>query len=137
MRPLPPNLILRLVATGLLVALGVGVTPGRAAAECGDYVTVLGEQVSHGSPQPDADRSHGMPARPDRPCHGPNCSSNPTTPAVPVSPPVTSPSDSKNLVAGLVGDRDDFPGAGWSLSLTSEGRVVRHPRSIFHPPRAV
>ena len=74
-----------------------------------------------------------MPAKPHKPCNGPNCSRNPSIPVLPV-PTVSSPTpsewgslcDSLTLVP---------PGGGFLFADTSSVQPIALVSSIFHPPR--
>lgn len=122
---------LRTVAAAALLTAGVAFAPGRAAAECGDYVRIgNAPMVGHDRP---ADL--GMPF-PGKPCDGPGCSDRPSTPAPPLSAPVTDPSGSKEWAARFAADLVADAGGRSLLPLTSETGAVSRPGSVFHPPRA-
>ena len=115
--------LLTLAAFALLV-LGVA-APGQLKAACGDYVTVGGKKASmtpHDAIKPNAP-----------PCHGPNCSQNPTAPVVPPAPPPTVTfGEWANLLVRLA---DPFP---TRRSLVVDGNAahpIHHSDPIFHPPR--
>src|SRR5581483_12182218 len=79
-------------------------SPGRAAAECGDYVTILnGPAVSGHHAMPE-----GGPAPAKPPCHGPNCSGSPVREPAPLAPVVPAGSQAKELTehTGHVGGAD-------------------------------
>jgi hypothetical protein len=100
---------------------------GRADASCGDYVKVFGPD---GKVQPPAGHDHPT----GRPCPGPNCTDGPKAPA-PIPPAPTNPlPDGKALVTEAGGpSRTDFT----VRPMSDAGDLpVRHPNSIFHPPRA-
>ncbi|MBX9579418.1 MAG: hypothetical protein K2X87_03845 [Gemmataceae bacterium] len=123
--------VLRLVAAAGLLAAGLAFTPGRAAAECGDYVRIAGQPMApHGGP---GQADHGQPT-PGKPCHGPGCSGHQTTP-VPVTAPVTGPGGSKEWAARFGADLDAAATGRTLPPLTSEDGSVSRPASIFHPPR--
>lgn len=121
------------VAIALLVG-GVAFAPGRAAADCGDYVRIAGRPMAgHDTPTP----GHADPEMPTpaKPCHGPNCSSNPTTPAPPLTAPVTDPSGSKEWAARFVAAEGADAGTDSLPPITSDAGAVSRPGTIFHPPR--
>src|SRR5262245_8906865 len=83
------------VGGGLLAALLLG--PARAAADCGDYVTILpspaeGSLVAHLAPQDQTSTAltdtGQVPLR--KPCSGPTCSHVPFTPAPATAPPASA-----------------------------------------------
>jgi hypothetical protein len=119
--------VARTAGVALLPAVVVLCCAGRATAECGDYLRIIG---SDGAVQPAG--HHQSPA--DRPCQGPYCSGAPTLPA-PVPPAPTSlVPDLKGLVTFAGGDPDNA--ALTRFETEPDGTPVRQPRSIFHPPRA-
>jgi hypothetical protein len=128
---LPRNPLVRVTTAAVLLAAGVLLSPGRAAASCGDYVTI-GGQPAHAMPA-----SGDAPAvAPRPPCSGPNCSNRQNSPVAPLQAPVTPPTDPKQLDA-RPGDAD-APDAGRRLWFAEpSGRPVRTSTSIFHPPRSV
>lgn len=121
------------VATALLVA-GVAFAPGRAAAECGDYVRVDGRPMAGHDPGAPGHADPGWPT-PAKPCHGPNCSGNPSTPAPPLTAPVADPSGLKAWAARFVADLGADAGGRSLPPLTSDSGAVSRPGSVFHPPR--
>jgi hypothetical protein len=109
----------------LLVAVG-WFAPGRAAAECGDYVTIGGRPVAH---------AEGTIPGPLGPCPGPSCSPPPAPDPAPLSggaPVPTAPDQSADWTAGrpAVGEPGTLfsfpPSAGWPSA---------RPVPVFHPPR--
>lgn len=113
----------RHAGAALLSAVVMLCCAGRAAAECGDYVRVLGPD---GTVQP-------MPGHESKPCHGPFCHGTPKAPnPVPRAP--TSPAPDPK---GLVGDADEGPEIATATRVAIEpgGLPARHPSNIFHPPR--
>ncbi|MBX9627975.1 MAG: hypothetical protein K2X82_29515 [Gemmataceae bacterium] len=119
---------LRTVAALALLTAGVAFAPGRAAAQCGDYVRIGGASTA-GHDQHDP----GVPT-PDKPCHGPGCSGHPATPVVPVTAPGAG--GSPEWAARLTADLAPAASRLETLPLTSETGAVSRPGSIFHPPRA-
>jgi len=114
----------RTVGVALLPAVVVVCCAGRADAECGDYVRIIG---SDGTVQP-------MPAHDSKPCHGPFCHGGPKAPS-PVPPAPASPApDPKGLVSDPGGGPDNA--ATTRFETEPAGSPVRHPSRIFHPPRA-
>lgn len=112
----------------MLALAGIGfVSPGKAAASCGDYV-MMGHATARDGKAP------GVPAdQPRKPCHGPMCS------GAPASMPVTSAPSVP-------------PRAGeWGFSIASPivaqvtaplpvfevacGQPVSHGSEVYHPPR--
>jgi hypothetical protein len=125
---------LRLVAAAGLLAAGVAFTPGRAAAQCGDYVRIAGQPMApHDGP---GQADHGLPT-PGQPCHGPGCSGAPATPALPVTAPVADPSGSKQWADRFAADPDAAAGGRTLPPITSDDGAVSRPASIFHPPRSI
>jgi hypothetical protein len=118
----------RLAAGTLLVAAALLISPDRAAAECGDYVTIQDGRSNHAMPGPAAG-DH----LPKTPCHGPGCSKLPTVPFSPIPTPVTASADAKALALGL-GDVPPTAG-GRTIPVSSAAAPTRQPDSIFHPPR--
>jgi hypothetical protein len=119
--------VARTAGVALLPAVVVLCCTGRASAECGDYVRLLGPD---GRVQTPADHDP-MPG--ERPCHGPNCQGAPKAP-LPVPPAPTHAPDTKGLV---VGDASQAGNDSTNHFPTeSDGSPVRLPTSIFHPPRA-
>ena len=117
----------------LLVAVAL-LSPQRAAAECGDHVTVLNPtaRAGHDAPMP----SDGEPLSAPKPCNGPGCSKKPDRPD-PLSAPVApSVAPVKQLVpgAGLLNAND--PTQSHFDRGDANARPVHRPFSIFHPPRA-
>jgi hypothetical protein len=119
----------------LLLVVVACSTPARAAAECGDYVTILNssQNASHttsvANPNPEQ-----MPAKP---CHGPNCSSSPAREFPPVPPaPSTSTNSVKESARNAAGTDDAVAALGspFDRDLTSP-HPIRRASSIFHPPR--
>ena len=130
MTALPQPQTLRGFGAALLLAASVLGLPGRAAATCGDYVTIAG-QPGHGA----HDRQPGQDDGSPQPCHGPGCSKQPEKPAVPTAPPATAPAQPKHASGGFTPDADSGH-SGW-CRLESERGSVHSPQPIFHPPRSV
>ena len=136
----PPHHVWRgrgvfVVALSLLSAALLA--PGTAQASCGSYVTVRSpgkDATQPAVPQtdfgqmPPADHS-GKP----RPCSGPNCSGRPSIPPLTAVPPVRTPGDQAGGIVAftLAAETSSAPLA----ETLSPPHPLRHPRSIFHPPR--
>ena len=117
-----PRLPIRAFAASVLAVAGVALAPGGAAASCGDYVHVV------------TDHPPASPHGPAAPC--PGCSKAPAPPAIPLTAPVGSPSESEQSVAltSLAGGARPVP--GWRRWTTASPQPVLLTSSIFHPPRA-
>ena len=113
-----------LVAAGLVLG-GIALTPGTAAASCGNYVIVQNEDHT-GQPQP-------VPAVP---CHGPGCSKAPAAPALPMTAPVSSSTGNDQPTADLDSATDASNASSWGRLLPNVEHPIRLTSSIFHPPRA-
>lgn len=114
----------------LLLVVVALLSPQRAAAGCGDHVTVLDPTAQPSrDAAPTADHSAPLP-----PCSGPNCS---RTPEHNAPPPVPTVSSAKQSVpgAGLL-DRADPAHAPFDR-IDAAGCPVYRPFFVFHPPRAV
>lgn len=121
-----PRLPLHVVTTAVLVVGWLTFAPGRAAAECGDHVTVAG-QPAHADREP----SPELP----RPCHGPNCSTRPAVPLPPVTVPLTeqtSPNDPATAPTETAGGSHR---GEWIAFETTPRPSSRLPAPIYHPPR--
>ncbi|QJW93285.1 hypothetical protein FTUN_0791 [Frigoriglobus tundricola] len=120
-------------AAWLLVVLACA-KPGRAAAECGDHVTILNTQVN--PTDATASSPSGTPAPLNAPCSGPNCSRLPDR-HPPLAPaPVSEPSGKEAAaILGLLG-APDLARFALAPAATSH-RPIARATAIFHPPRAV
>lgn len=133
----------------LLVAVAT-LTPGRASAECGDYLNIPSPHANnpraqtHGiqtQTQPIPERSAG-PAPTDAtpaktPCRGPNCSRAPTRESLPLAPVIPSRAQVKEPVQHTAGqDLATVPAPPWEFDGTFLPPIHRA-TSIFHPPRLV
>jgi hypothetical protein len=116
--------VARSSGVALLPALLVLCCAGRADAECGDYVRVLGTEP-HPPPGP-------SPKPADCPCRGLECSGGPKAPA-PTPPPAPTPT-----VKSLPPAPDASAGRPFARRRppAAAGSPVRLPEPIFHPPRA-
>jgi hypothetical protein len=110
-----------------LVPVVVLCCAGRAAAECGSYVTIIDEK---GQAHPVGE--HGQPKGP---CHGPFCDGGPKAPAPTPPAPVNPFPDVKGLLADA-GD-DSGPGVARRSSFDPDGSPIHEPRPVFHPPRPI
>jgi hypothetical protein len=119
--------VLRAAGVAILPVVALAVGTGRAAAECGSYVTILDDQ---GRVQTPADH----PPMPQAPCHGPNCHSTPAAPA-PVPPAPTGPAPDAKALGILDAAEPGRPSAGLHPA-GAAGSAVGRPNPIFHPPRA-
>jgi hypothetical protein len=129
---------LRILRVALPLVVVACLTPNRASAECGDYVTILnGTAARHAFPgdTPDAAADPGRaPVRP--PCEGPHCSGSPARQAPPLAPVVPIGSQAKELTQHLGTDGSEADrGAACDRDMSSS-RPIRRASSIFHPPRA-
>jgi hypothetical protein len=139
--PMPPprsigrRRVVFVVALSLLSAALLA--PGTAQASCGSYVTVRSPGMNATQPAvpqtefgqlPPVDHS-GKP----RPCSGPNCSGRPSIPPLSAVPPVRAPGDQAGGLTAftLAAETSSAPLA----ETLSPPHPLRHPRSIFHPPR--
>jgi hypothetical protein len=123
MRPFRLLRTLRTAGVALLPAVVVVCCAGRADAECGDYVRIIG---SDGTVQE-------MPGHESKPCQGPFCHGGPKAPnPIPPAPTSLVP-DPKGLVTETGGPDN---ATATRFDLEPDGSPVRQPSSIFHPPRA-
>jgi len=131
---------LRLSAGAALALFAVGfLSPVRARAACGDYVTFGSEQGSHSGYEtpntPPAQPCQECPQRSgQKPCHGPYCDGG-QTPAP--QPPTTAPVRLHDWACLL--KLPVFAPTG-SISLWSLGdnqNRIHHTVSIYHPPRPI
>lgn len=128
-RPFPLPSVRLVVAAGLLAA-GVACLPGRAAAQCGDHVLIAGQPIADHPSHPDS-----SPALPKKPCHGPNCSSNPTTPTVPPTAPSDGRGSAERWAAGFLAAIASDASSQTLPPLTSDAGTVRRPDPLLDPPR--
>ncbi len=105
-------------AIALFLAGGIGASPAQAA--CGDYVMVIG----HAS-------AHDFPAKPS--CHGPGCSKAPVQ--TESKAPHSIQERPSSPAAVLAGSVSPMTVARRRAASETSGDTVRHPLSIFHPPR--
>ena len=129
------NRLVRLPAAAFLLAGGFFVSPGRASADCGDYVTIAGQPSAHHA-MPPADDTKPTDS-PRRPCNGPNCSKRQDSPITPSRAPVTPTGETKSLEVRIGADLPPDSDGGWRLLDATSAQPIRMSRSIFHPPRSV
>jgi hypothetical protein len=120
----------------------MSLTPGRASAECGDYLTI--RNSAHDSHQdqskPTVDRlaleAFDVSTKRESPCRGPNCSKLPAKEKTPLSPPVIPVSSSVKQVVQYSPIADVETGADSRLHFDNTFNFPIHrASSIFHPPR--
>ena len=136
------SLLVRHWRAVLLLVAAMSLNPGRASAECGDYITIH-------NPVPDAHRNLSMPPTHDRlapnefgdsmpskfPCRGPNCSSMPVRDSPPLAPVISFSSHVKELVQSPALEDDEASrGSSFARDDTSLPAIYRA-YSVFHPPR--
>src|SRR5262245_39366656 len=114
--------VARAAGVALLPAVVVLCCAGRATAECGDYVRIIG---ADGTVQPMA----GHESKPaDQPCHGPFCHDGPKSPN-PVPPAPNSPApDPKGLVGDTGGGTDNA--AAMRIDHEPDGSPAYQPSSV-------
>ena len=137
MRLLSSVLACRSAGVAVAIAVAVLCAPGRAAATCGDYLHVGGDQPAADVNKPAGDHgSQHQQNTPRPPCDGPSCSGKSGTPVAPLSAPVTDPGASKQWAARGGAEADGGGGTRWSAPISSDSSPIHVPGSIFHPPRA-
>ncbi len=114
----------RTAGVALLPAVVVLCCAGRAAADCGDYVRVIGPD---GTAQP-------MPGHDPQPCRGPFCHGGPKAPNPTPPAPTSLVPDPKGLMSDAGGGPDN--NAATRFDREPAGSPVRQSTSIFHPPRS-
>jgi hypothetical protein len=122
----------RFVAGAAIALLAASIfSPGRAFAECGDYVMVGGKHApmaSHNETGP-----VGIPSPAPCPCHGPGCSRQPQAPILPPAPaPTVTPTEWACLVASV---QDGSVAIGRVTDQATAIIPMGCVGSIFHPPR--
>ena len=115
----------------MLLVAAACLTPDRAAAGCGDHVTIL-----NGTSASDHQASRADTSEPARlPCQGPNCSGEPFQHQAPLAPATTVAPQGKEIVQSTLEPSGDegLP------SLLGRDFSTAHPilraSSVFHPPR--
>lgn len=129
------NRLVRLPAAAFLLAVGFFVSPSRAHADCGDYVTIAGHPSAHHT-MPPADDTKPTDS-PRRPCNGPNCSKRHDSPITPTRAPITPTGETKSLEVRIGADLPPDSGCGQWFTDATSAQPIRTSRSIFHPPRSV
>src|SRR5439155_6662314 len=115
----------RLAVAAVLVAAGVALVPGKAAAACGDYVHIEGQIVQQQqTTQPPV--TDGVPAAP-RPCNGPGCSNRPTPPIPPLTAPVVSLTEAKEVAVRHAAPCEADQQSEWTILITPSNRIIRLP----------
>jgi hypothetical protein len=116
----------------ILIALaGSLLAPAAAHAGCGDHVVLTPRIDPLASTGPD--RAPAPPAKPQRPCHGPNCKRGPITPApAPVAPVMPDGQDWACIAAPLT--------LAAAISSPFLAEPIGHPplltpSGVYHPPR--
>lgn len=132
----------------LLLASWLGFTPGRAVAECGDYITIrnappgsthhnstrTGDTQTNNQPLSDGLE---IPSPNKRPCHGPNCSSSPVRDHPPVAPIVPISTRMKESAQPLPSVQDESTTGSSFDRDRSSPHPIHRASSVFHPPRLV
>jgi hypothetical protein len=118
----------------LLLVVVACASPSRASAECGSHVIILnssavGEQ-QHAMPTPDE-----MPAAPQLPCSGPNCSRTPDHPTPSPFAPVVTPDSGGKEAAHTLGMVEPPAGSPSYPESSLSSRPISRASSVFHPPR--
>jgi len=132
--------IARACGVVLAIAGGAAFSPGRAAAECGDYVHIVNGTHSPtsapGLPATLPPDAGGQPESPRKPCDGTNCSGKPSPPAIPPGVPSAGPSDYKSCAVGTATSPAQMIGTGWGIPVETNEPPIHRGNPIFHPPRA-
>ena len=131
MRSIPFSLV-RGWRAAVLLAVAACATPDRAAASCGDYLT-LHNGSGHAAEYPTLPNTNS--SNPPPPCHGPNCSGAPVHQPVPLAPASISGPQAKEVVQALDPlDADQSPRLAFDRD-TNCVLPIDRTSSIFHPPR--
>ena len=128
--------LIHTTAATLLLAAGVFGSPQRAAAACGDYVTIEGQSAAGHDAPPVAGDELPPPFAPRKPCKGPGCSGSPAPASAPLTAPVSFHPSVKQLLARTETEPQHQPAAGWGRATDSADRPVRIPSDLLDPPRA-
>ena len=131
------NRLVRLPAAAFLLAVGFFVSPGRASADCGDYVTIAGQPSAHHAMPPAASDDAKPAEAPRRPCNSPNCSKRQDSPITPTRAPVTPTGETKSIDTLFGAYLPPDPGSGQWFTDPTSAQPIRTSLSIFHPPRSV
>ena len=126
----------------LLLVAAMSLNPGRACAECGNYITIHNPaSETHLAPSmlPTHDRlalnelGNSTPSK--LPCRGPNCSSIPVRESPPLAPVIPFSSHIKKLVqCPAWADDEAARSSSFACDDTSLPPSYRA-SSVFHPPR--
>ena len=127
--------LIRATATALLLAAGFFVSPGRAHADCGDYVTIAGQPSAHHEMPAPGDAHQGD--TPRKPCNGPNCSKKQDAPAAPLRAPAPPTGDTKPVATNHGADLPPTADRGGWVIPSDSGLPISISTSVFHPPRSV
>jgi len=111
--------------------------PRTASAGCGDHVRIIDKsQVpteSGGLPvYKPSGRNQELP---HLPCHGPDCSANPSVPAMPMSVPAGGSPDTKSFAFPELEVLKEGTGSRWHGRDEGPQREISRTNPIFHPPR--
>jgi hypothetical protein len=127
--------LIRATATALLLAAGVFASPGRATADCGDYVTIAGQPSAHHAMPAPGDAPQGE--TPRKPCNGPNCSKKQDPPVAPVRAPAPPTGDTKPVATNHGADTLPTADRGGWVTTSDSAKPIFTSTSVFHPPRSV
>ena len=121
--------VVAVLGTALVMEL---TAPGQARAGCGDYVRFGSEQGKHTGSMPEG-VGHIPNVPGQQPCRGPQCRGNhaPMPAPVFVAPHAAEAACLVEPVSLAGASRD------WLNAPYLNAAPVRHPHSIFHPPREV
>jgi hypothetical protein len=125
----------------LLLVVVACASPGRATAECGDYVVILNTNDpaspdGRATPFSTPTGSVEHPASPKVPCSGPNCSRSPERHPAPFAP-VSPPGPHGKEVVQTLGSVEPTDSASSRICDFISPRPIRRASSVFHPPRAI
>lgn len=126
-----PRAVARTAGIALAIALGVAFFSGRTAAGCGDYVHIAGRPAPPAGAATPLDKN-----LPHPPCHGPECSSRPPQPNMPLSTPVAESDGTKALAVGSDVSDARADGSSPHRNPRTIGSPTHLPTFIFDPPRA-
>lgn len=139
------SLLIRDWRVVLLLVAGISLTPGRASAACGDYISIhnaVRDLASSANPDqsalitnPIALNEPGNSTPSKLPCHGPNCSNSPVRQLPPLAPATPVGLRVKELVQHPVPTDDDVQPGLSSVCDNTLLSPIDHTSAIFHPPR--
>ncbi len=132
-----PGRSLRLAGWALPLLVWLCCAPSAARASCGDYVVTRAPHSGDmtAAAHPAADGPLQLSASPHKPCHGPNCSGNPTVPQ-PLSAPTVTPPVPPEWGWLVATPPPAPPGGGTCLAPSASSHPTHLASSIFHPPRS-